>query len=245
MEPAEFDRLAQTEEQLWWFRAQHRNILATLDRLVLPAAKHDCIDVGCGTGGLVRKLESQRPDWKIVGIDLSERALEYARRSSDSEFIEANGMELPFEDSSVASIVSLDVLCHKAVETEPFLAEMKRVLKKGGHVILSNPAYEWTRSYHDEHVHTARRYTMKRIGRDLEKAGFKVESVGHWNTVLFPLMVLKRKILTGKGEASDVHEISKLLNTLFDNLTKPEAFLLRRGAKLPFGGSVLAVGVKP
>ena len=245
MEDAEYDVLAQTEERLWWFLAQRRNIMAILNNADLPQAEHDCLDLGCGTGGMIRLIEKQHPDWRLVGVDLSSKALDYARQKSGTTFIAASGMDLPLEDNSCASVVSLDVLYHSAVEPKGFLAEIQRVLVKDGCVILSNPAYEWMRSYHDEQVHGVRRYTMKRIRKDLEDAGFRVDFLSYWNTILFPLMVIKRKILTGSGEKSDVHDIPGALNTVFDKLTLLEAFLLRHRVGMPYGGSVLAVGVKP
>jgi hypothetical protein len=118
------------------------------------------------------------------------------------------------------------------------------ILKPGGIVILNNPAYEWLRSYHDVFVHTARRYTAPRMAADLHRAGFTVLRCTYWNTLLFPFMVLKRKLPTGSASHSDVAAIPSWLNRMFSFVSLPEPLLMRYGVDLPFGGSVLTIGRK-
>jgi hypothetical protein len=117
-------------------------------------------------------------------------------------------------------------------------------LKPGGVVILNNPAYEWLRSYHDAFVHSARRYTKTGVAAELATAGFTVARCTYWNTILFPLMVIKRKLPAGSASGSDVEEVPAWLNRLFSLVSLPEPVFMRYGINLPFGGSVLAIGRK-
>lgn len=244
MEPEEYTRLAQLESRLWWFDLLHSNSFAALDALGLSGPGQKCADFGCGTGGFVARLQKRHPTWSVVGLDKSGSALGFARREHGSFFIDGDVQRPPFRADFFDIVFALDVLYHRDVDPARMLEGIFRVLKPGGVVILNNPAYEWLRSYHDTFVHTARRYTRGRIAADLSQAGFTVVRCTYWNTILFPLMVLKRKILAGSPSRSDVGEVQPWLNRLFSLASLPEPVLIRYGVNLPFGGSVLAVGRK-
>src|SRR4051812_38933362 len=77
MRPAEYDKLAAVEDRMWYFRALHANIERVLTPLQRGAA---VLDVGCGTGGLLRRFEAAGHGWILKGVDVSGSALEYARR---------------------------------------------------------------------------------------------------------------------------------------------------------------------
>ena len=69
-------------------------------------------------------------------------------------------------------------------------------------LILSLPAYQWMMSRHDLAVSNVRRYTRSRDRAAAQAAGFRVVFAGYWNMVLFPLMVLTRKLLPDDGAAN-------------------------------------------
>jgi hypothetical protein len=100
-------------------------------------------------------------------------------------------------------------------------------------------------SRHDAAVHNVRRYTAKGLGRLLEAAGFRMVYATYWNAVLFPLMVITRKFLPKRGGAtSDVKEYPRPIDSLCRTATTFETTLLRRGLRLPFGGSLIAIAIK-
>lgn len=72
--------------------------------------------------------------------------------------------------------------------------------------------------------------------------GFGRIRTTYWNTLLFPLMVARR-LLPGGG--SEVGLLPAPLERLFDAVASFESALLRSGLRLPFGGSILAVGTRP
>lgn len=244
MEADEYIRLAQQENMHWWFGLLRRNLLAALDPLALSGRGLRCADFGCGTGGLVAELRNRFPTWFVVGLDKSALALEFAQRNQGPRFVCGDVQRPPFMADFFDVIFAADVLCHRDVRPVRMLEAIFAVLKPGGVVILNNPAYEWLRSYHDTFVHTARRYTIGGVAVDLAQAGFTVVRCTYWNTILFPLMVLKRKLLTGSASRSDVDDVPPWLNRLLALVSLPEATLMRYGIHLPFGGSVLAIGRK-
>lgn len=212
MEADEYARLAQHEDKLWWFGLLHRNLFASLDCLGLAKPGMKCGDFGCGTGGFAAKLRHRFPTWSVVGLDRSSAAIEFARHHYGPYFVIGNVEYPPFKADFFDIVFTLDVMYHRSTQPARMLEGIFAVLKPGGIVILNNPAYEWLRSYHDAFVHTARRYTTKRIATDLGQAGFTIVRCTYWNTILFPLMVLKRKFPTTSASHSDVDEISPWLN---------------------------------
>jgi SAM-dependent methyltransferase len=244
MEADEYRRLAEQESVLWWFDLLHRNLFASLRSLDLPSQGLRCADFGCGAGGFVAKLRAQFPIWSVVGLDRSRAAIEFASRKHGPHFVLGDVQHPPFGSCLFDIIFSLDVMCTREVDPKLMLSGIFRCLKPGGVVILNNPAYEWLRSYHDVFVHTARRYTVAGVADDLAEAGFAVVRCSHWNTILLPLMVVKRKLLPGAASHSDVEEMPNWVNWLFSRASLPEPALIRYGVNLPFGGSVLAIGRK-
>jgi SAM-dependent methyltransferase len=244
MEADEYRRLAELESELWWFGLLHDALFASLESLGLSTVALRCADFGCGTGGFLSKLGGRFPTCSVVGLDKSTVALSLARRNHGSNLVAGDVQNPPFKPEVFDIVFALDVMYHRDVEPARMLNAIFTVLKPGGLVILNNPAYEWLRSYHDVYVHTARRYTVKSVAIDLKNAGFDVVRCTYWNTILFPLMVLKRKILTGSASRSDVGDVPAWLNRALSFISLPEPALMRYGISLPFGGSVLAIGRK-
>jgi hypothetical protein len=100
-------------------------------------------------------------------------------------------------------------------------------------------------SRHDTAVANVRRYTSGGVARLLAAAGFRVLFLSYWNALLFPMMVLTRKLLPRGGAAvSDVRPYPAPIEALCRAATRLETALLRRGVRLPCGGSVIAVAAK-
>ena len=108
-------------------------------------------------------------------------------------------------------------------------------------ILLNLPAYQWMLSYHDERVRNVRRFTRRGVVRLVEDAGFAPLYATYWNTLLFPVMALRRILPGSATQESDVHLYPPAIEALFGALLSGERMLLRAGARLPFGGSVLAV----
>jgi ubiquinone/menaquinone biosynthesis C-methylase UbiE len=243
MEPDEYDRMDRVEDAMWWYRALHARVIEALRREPgdpsLPL-----LDAGCGTGGLLRRLAQVFPGRALTGVDVAEQAVRRARRKVPGAALAVGSIAaLPFGDVRFGAVVSCDVLCHRLVDEAAALAELRRVLARGGVLVLNLPAHQWLHSAHDRRVHNARRYNRARLSRTLEAAGFAPVSLGFWNTLLLPLMVVQRKVL-GRfraEESSDVAAFSPPIDAMFRAVTDTEAALARLGLRFPAGGSLLAV----
>jgi SAM-dependent methyltransferase len=245
VERSEYDKLDRVEDRMWWFAALHRNLLVLSRRLPPVAGGRSILDAGCGTGGFLAKLARRYPETALLGLDVDAQACRRAAAKSGRPVCAGSVNELPFADGTFGAIFSADVLCHQAVNERRALLQFHRCLAEDGCLVLNLPAYRWMLSRHDAGVHNIRRYTAKGLCRLLQTVGFDPLYVSYWNAVLFPLMVITRKLFPGDhGAASDVKLYSRPIEVLCRAATGLETVLLRAGLRLPFGGSVLAVAAK-
>jgi SAM-dependent methyltransferase len=224
---------------MWWFAALQANVLAACRRYASATSGAAVLDAGCGTGGLLARLDVARG---ALGVDADAAACVRAAAKSGRPVCAGSIDALPFADAAFAAIVSADVLCHRGVDERRALEQFHRCLDTGGILVLNLPAYRWMMSRHDAAVYNVRRYTKRGVVALLRAAGFRLLFASYWNMLLFPLMVLTRKLLPGGG--SDVQEQPGWVEAVGRAATGIERALIRAGIALPFGGSVLAVAAK-
>jgi SAM-dependent methyltransferase len=241
MEHEQYILFEQVEERMWWFHAHRKNLIYFLKKfergLIGPI-----LDAGCATGGFLKVLGECYPDREIHGLDIEPFAAVRAQERSGKSVICGSVNSLPINGNSISAVISSDILYHQQVDPDEAVEETVRILEPGGIFVVTVPAYEWLSSSHDERVHGARRYTRGQLQKILEKAGFKVTYITYLNTLLFPLMVLRRKIIQPKNDESDVKLFPPLIDAMFRMVMGLEHLLIRMGLTMPFGGSLLAVG---
>lgn len=248
MERTEYELMNAVEDRMWWYRGVHANALALYARH-RRASRQDgappgyMLDAGCGTGGLLTKLARVAGAAVAIGLDYAARAAELAHRKSGCAVVVGTVNSLPFCDNSMVAIFSMDVLCHRAADDHAALREAHRCLAPGGALVINLPAYRWMHSIHDERVHNARRYTRDEVVALLHGTGFLQVRASYWNMILFPLMVLRRKLLP-TSDKSDVQLYPAIIEAIFRGILGIERALIRSGVNLPFGGSIIAVATK-
>ena len=181
----------------------------------------------------------------VVALDYSPVALGYSRKQPGPRFVQGSVNGLPFSREVFDLVASFDVVYCLSVDEDSALAEMARVLKPGGRLVLRLPAYNWLRGAHDRAVDTRERYTVRSVKRRLQKAGFVVERAGYVNTFLFPLAAAKRlsEPIFRSSNASDLTLNYGRLQRLLEAVLSSESLLIKL-VRLPFGLTVLAVGRK-
>ena len=242
MELEEYDRIHELEEQHWRYRAIRRTLLSALRgharRSGAPLRR--ILDAGCGTGGTLRALAELGA---AIGVDLHPRALALARERTAGPLVRADIGRLPFVSASFDAVVSVDVLYHRRVGDDArAVAELARVCRPGGAVVLWLPAYDWMRSSHDEVVHTARRYTRKRVRELARGAGLRVERLSYVHAPILLAAIAHHGVerLRGGAPSSSLSELPRLLNAALEGALALEGELALR-LPLPFGLSLIAV----
>ncbi len=242
MERHEYDTMAQVERHHWWYVGM-RQIAATF--IAQIPAPHTIIDAGCGTGGNLVWLGNYGT---AVGFDMSPEALAYAQ-SCRTAVCQASIDEIPIATASADLVTSFDVIYHRAVRDDAAaVRECARILKPGGYFLLRVPANDWLRGYHDERVHTARRYSRAQVEALCTQAGLLVTRLSFANTILFPVAVLQRMSERGSGHSgkrSDLTTPSHTTALVGSMALRLEAWLLSVGVHMPYGVSLICLAQRP
>jgi SAM-dependent methyltransferase len=96
------------------------------------------VDIGCGGGAGTTLLAAAAGATTVVGVDLSEPALERGRSSGRYCPMRASGTSLALRDGGADAVVLDDVIEH-LVDPDALLVEIRRVLRPGGVLFLSTP----------------------------------------------------------------------------------------------------------
>jgi SAM-dependent methyltransferase len=244
VERAEYDLMDAAEDGMWWYRAAHARLVDALRER--PGAPGPLLDAGCGTGGFLRHLAELQPGLQTVGLDYMPEAARRAADKSGRPVTAGDANRLPFPNGSFGGAVSVDVICHAGVDPARALAELHRVLRPGGTLVLNLPAYNWLRGAHDVRVHNARRFTRGGAAALLREAGFTGVTGRYWNSLLLPLMILQRKVLQRRPDApSDVTDFRPWINATLHRVTEMERGLTALGLPMPAGGSVMMLATRP
>ena len=149
------------------------------------------LDIGCGTGAMLDELA---PFGTVVGADFSPEALQFCvTRGVGVDLTRADVRRLPFADASFDVVTAMDIIEHidddKAASCEIF-----RVLKPGGRLYVTVPAFPSLWSEHDEALHHYRRYTVPRLKDLFQRVGLSINKVSYTVTTLFPPIWVYRQI---------------------------------------------------
>ncbi|MFI5183050.1 MAG: class I SAM-dependent methyltransferase [Vicinamibacteria bacterium] len=229
------------EERQWWYVGMR----AITDALLGSATGSEggrLLDAGCGTGNNLLHLGGR---WRAVGVDLSEEALRFCR-DRGVRVVGASLLKLPFGDGSFDCVTSFDVLYHRWITDDgAAVAELARVLRPEGLLLVRVPALKMLWGAHDEAVHSRHRYTRGEVESLLRKVGLQVLRSSYANCFLFPLLATRRTLdrLTGR-HGSDVQFLPPALEWAFGGLLRLEARLVPH-VSLPIGASVFALARKP
>jgi len=238
----EYERMYRLEDSYWWFVGRHNLILSYLRPLYRARTDLRVLDIGCGTGAMSRKLGEFG---QVVSADFSPHALEFSRRRGLQHLCAADAMRLPFRDGSFDAVVALDLLEHLCDDGKA-LREFRRVLKPGGRLVASVPAYQALWSSHDVALMHHRRYVARELGDRCSAAGFAVERLTYVMTLLFPLMWLARRACAfhGSSPKAGLPPVPGLVNRALIGMLSIENGVVRR-VRLPFGGTVFCAARRP
>ena len=153
--------------------------LDLLERLV-PLHDQSIIELGCGPAELARRLLARFPGCRVIGLDVDARQLARNLASlavPNLTFLKAGAQDIPFADGQFDLALMLKSLHHVPVPAMGrALAQVRRVLRPGGHLYVSEPVFggalnEITRLFHDERA--VRRAAREALRAAVEAGGWQ------------------------------------------------------------------------
>lgn len=240
MEEEQYDYMFDQEDTYWWFVGKRYCVRRLLDSFVDSGKKNAILDIGCGTGGMTCMLS----DWGTVSaIEPNERARRYSKKRGISVRA-GTSSKLPQRSSSQQLVTMFDVFYHKGVEEQKTLQEIRRVLSKGGLFILTDCAYPWLWSKHDDIMHARKRFVRHELVDSLHAAGFNVLFSSYFYFFTFPLFVVNRMVQKyGIQKSTSLPIMPGIINFLLIYCMRIEAFLLKY-VRFPWGSSIVVVAQK-
>lgn len=237
------------ERSHWWFKARLVILEALLVRNGIPGAhKPQILNAGIATGATTTMLEKHG---EVTSLEYDADCCEFVRDKLNIDVIQGSLTALPFEDSSFDWVCAFDVIEHIEDDTRA-MTEIKRVLRPGGRVFFTVPAYQFLWSEHDDINHHFRRYTQKKFEALCSAAGFILKQSSYFNFFLFPFIAFVR--LVGRifyrkdknNKSSDFQKFkgNNLVNKVLYQVFKSEKEILGSNTNLPFGVSFLYIGEK-
>jgi SAM-dependent methyltransferase len=243
--PEYYERMRRLERVSWWNAGMREVAAMLLEDVSLPAGG-TLLDVGCGSGQTMTWFETLYQGWRTFGLDVALDGLT-AARDLGARVACASALALPFRDGTVDVVITLDVLQHLPLDGGDVTAlrEMRRVLKPGGTLFIRTNAQAFPKTPADRQF-DFRKYTPEELGESLTAAGFRVERLSRINALL-GLAEIPRELRARQGGdgyhgllAQPRVDAGWVYRTKMRCL-RWEAAAVRRGTKLPFGRSIVAL----
>lgn len=238
MERIVYRQMAELDQKHWWYRARREILADLIRRKARPAKKGRVLEIGCGTG---HNLEMLSAFARVDAVELDDEARKIAEQRLGRKVMRAPLPELAgVRDQHYDLIVALDVIEH-IEDDSGALEAIAAKLKPDGKFLMTVPAHQWMWSAHDVANHHKRRYSKRSLRTLIEASPLRLEKIGYFNSLLFPLAVAER--LSSKLRGSHSGEIKlppPALNSLFEAVFGAERYLVGR-LPLPMGLSLFAL----
>lgn len=242
MEEQVYCRMAEIEDEHWWFVVRRRILKTILEGLPLPENPL-ILEAGCGTGGNLRMLAQFG---EVVALEPDPKARAHAAKKGRCRVYDVRLPDrVPFRKASFDLVVALDVLEHLHDDRE-CLRVLHQSLKHNGWALFTVPAFQFLWSRHDELHHHWRRYSQSELSQKLRAAGFKPVLTTYFNSLLLPVIAgvrIVKKIFHIQAVDDDTMP-TPILNRLLTTFFAIECGLLTR-LSFPLGVSLLFLARKP
>ena len=227
----------------WWWRAREELVLDVLRALDLPGHA-EILDVGCGDGWLFGRLERFG---SVRGIEVNRELLDPDGPHRDRIHTQPLGHG-DYRGWRFDLITALDVIEH-IEDAEGAIAQMVRMLRPGGYLLLTIPALMSLWSHHDEINDHYHRYDAHGIRRLLGRRVCVLQIRYLFHALYFPKLLIAtiERLRHRRGASRSIRQHA-LPHAAVSSFLR--SFFVREGRllgplRLPFGSSVLVVARAP
>ena len=251
-----FEPLMAIEDRHFWFRSRNQLISNIIQKYSpqqpdIQSAKIKGMEIGCGTGNVLKYVQTKFPSQNIFGVDLFLEGLYFAQSRGAVNLVQADIYQSPFS-SGFNWIGLFDIIEHLDDDVE-VLQKISGLLNPEGKLFISVPAFPVLWSYFDVAGKHKRRYTTKSLQAALNRAGLELEFASYTNVMVFPMLWFLRRVLQGGKVPETLSEeeldsktnselrIIPVINEIVAFILWIEGKLIQLGVKMPFGTSLIAV----
>jgi SAM-dependent methyltransferase len=238
----EFEALRR-ESSSWWHTARRKLLREAVAQAIHGKRDARVLDFGCAA-----QLDFSKGDpIRVLNAYSSLPALAFRQTEGSENLVCTSPEDLGFVSNSFDAIVAGDIL-QSVPDDRMALRELRRVLKDGGLLCLTVPAYPFLWGEDDEARGHQRRYTATELRRKLNNCGFEISRVSYLVATGFLPSIVERtcKDLLRKSAAPrpTSEGDSRLANAAMVMLLDCERHLIRY-INLPFGTRVVCWAHKP
>jgi len=244
MDSATYAIEADVEATHWWF-TERRWLFGRLIAGFALARDARILDIGTSTGTnlrLLRELGFTRGE----GLDASAEAVRWCAEKGYGKVTQGDVCALPFDDASFDLVLATDIIEH-VDDDGAALREIRRVLKPGGRVLITVPAFMLLWGLQDEVGQHKRRYRGGQLRARVEAAGLRTQAKFYFNYLLFlPILCVRALVraLHIRRLQNENQLNSPLLNRVLRAVFRFDVWSARV-LHPPFGVSFLLIAARP
>ncbi|MFA5337130.1 MAG: class I SAM-dependent methyltransferase [Candidatus Omnitrophota bacterium] len=239
-----FSQLACLEAKHFWFCSRNQLILSAIKQYFSSATNF--FEIGCGTGFVLSAIEKRFPSFSLYGSDIYIDGLNFAKqRLQRAALFQMDARKIPFKNEFDV-IGAFDIIEH-IKDDELVLSQMYSATNEKGGIILTVPQHKFLWSQFDTSSCHIRRYGLKELQKKVTNAGFHIIDSIPFVSLLLPLMIFTRlgkKVHNNKYDIMKDLTIKKMTNNILEKVLNCERYLINRGIRFPFGGSLLLIARK-
>ena len=238
-----FEKITQIESEHFWYTGRRISVRNLMQKRIKFSNNMRFLEIGAGTGAMGTFLQNHFGGYFVVSEASISALINARKRNPELHYVQLDALNIPYK-SDFDVVGMFDVVEHLEDDFK-VMREIHQALDKKGYVLLTVPQYSWMWSEHDEMSGHKRRYNRKTLRYLMEKSNFEIVFMSSYLFVAFPLMLIAR-IFKKKEKISEVSglEISRFMNKILSLTTRFDAWLIKLGISLPYGGSLIAIGKK-
>lgn len=237
MKPALLEKMHREEKTYWW-HISCRLVWDSILRRFFNVADAKILDVGCGTGINLPLLSRFG---QVLGVDNSPQAVDfYKEYGGQAVLSDATKLSLPSESQDL--VTAFDILEHLDDDAKA-VKEWCRVLKPGGYLFISVPAYQWLFGPRDIELSHRRRYSRGGLVELTKGTDCQVVFSSYFFALSFLPFLIQRFISKLISRSPGYTPAPPVVNQFLIWLGQIEAGWLKI-LPLPFGSSVLVLARK-